>query len=80
MDKAHGWDNISIRMVKLCGKSIALPLRLIFRSILNDGIFPEDWKKINVVPRYKKESKNLIRNYRPISLLPIFSKVFETIT
>ena len=46
VDKPHGWDNISIRMIKHCGKSIALPLRLIFQSILNDGVFPDDWKKL----------------------------------
>ena len=55
-------------MVKLCGKSIALSLNLIFQSI------------VNVIPCHKKDSKNFIRNYRPISLLPIFSKVFERLT
>ena len=77
VDKAYGWDNISIRMIKLCGKSIARPLSLIFQSILNDGVFPDDWKKIDIFPRHKKDSKNFIKNYRSISLLPIFSKVFE---
>ena len=79
LGKAHGWDNISIRMIKLCGKSIALPLSLIFQSILNDGVFPDDWKKSNV-PCHKKDSKNLIKNFRQISVLPIFSKVFERST
>ena len=63
-------------MIKLCGKTIAIPLKL-FRSILEEGVFPDDWKKSNVVPIHKKGSKNLIKNYRLISLLPIFSKVFE---
>ena len=80
VDKAHGRDNISIQMVKLCGKSIALPLNLIFQSILNDGVFPDDWDKSNVVPCHKKDSKNSIKNHQPISLLPIFSKVFERLT
>ena len=75
--KAHGWDKISIRMTKLCGKTIAIPLKLIFRSILEESVFPDDWKKSNVVPIYERDSKNLIKNYRPISLLPIFSKIFE---
>ena len=64
-------------MIKLCGKSIARPLSLIFQSILNDGVFPDDWKKRNIVPCHKKDSKNLIKNYRSISLPPIFSKAFE---
>ena len=41
--------------------------------------FPAIWKKANVVPVHKKEDKNLLKNYRPISLLPIFSKIFERI-
>ena len=45
--------------------------------MLEESIFPEDWKKSNVVPVHKKESTNLIKKYRPISLLPIFSKIFE---
>ena len=40
-------------------------------------MFPDDWEKSNVVPTHKRDSKNLIKNYRPISLLPIFSKIFE---
>ena len=68
---------IPFHYIKLCGKSIALPLRLIFQSILNDGDFQDDCKKSHNVPCHKKDSKNLIKNYRPISLLPIFSKVFE---
>ena len=76
-NKAHGWDDISIRMIQLCGKSIALPLKLPFKTILEEGTFTEDWKRSNVVPIHKKESKNLIKNYRPISLLPIFSKILE---
>ena len=75
--KAHGWDNVSIRMIQLCGKSIAKPLKYLFESSLTAGIFPEDWKKANIIPVDKKESKNCLKNYRPISLLPIFSKIFE---
>ena len=44
--------------------------------MLQEGILPDDWKKSNVVPVHKKEGTNLVKNYRPISLLPIFSKIF----
>lgn len=40
-DKADGWNDISIRMIKFCGRSIALSLRLIFHSIRSDGVFPD---------------------------------------
>ena len=59
--KAHGWDNISIRIIKLCSKSIARPLSLIFQSILNDGVVPNDWKKSDIIPCHKRGSKNLIK-------------------
>ena len=68
-EKAHGWDNISVRMIKLCGKAIVDPLRILFLSFLEEGVYPDDWKKSNVVPIHKKESKNLIKNYRAISVL-----------
>ena len=50
-----------------------------FMSFLEEGVYPDYWKKSNVVPIHKKESKNLIENYRPICILPVFSKVFERI-
>ena len=43
--KAHGWEQISIRMIKLCSKTIAILLKLTFRSMLEEGVFPDDWKK-----------------------------------
>ena len=78
-EKAHGWINISIRMIQLCGKAIEKPLRILIMSFLEEGLYPDDWKKSKVVPLHKKESKNVIKNYRPSSLLPVFSKVFERI-
>ena len=78
-NKAHGHDNMSIRMIKLCSKSIVRPLKLIFDSAISSGYFPDSWKKGNIVPVHKKENKNLLKNYRPISLLPIFGKIFEKI-
>ena len=64
-NKAHGWDDISIRMIKLCGKSIVFPLKLLFQSSLEKGLFPVEWEERNV------------ENYRPISLLSILSKIYE---
>ena len=75
--KAHGWDNISIKMIKIWGESITVPLKIIFEQSLKEKKFPEVWKKANIVPVHKKVDKDLIKNYRPVSLLPIFSKVYE---
>ena len=52
-----------MRMIKLCGKSIAFPLKLLFQSSLEKVLFPVDWKKSNIVHVHEKENKNLIKNY-----------------
>ena len=79
VNKAHGPDHISVNMIRLCGNGLILPLSLIFNNILRTGKFPKQWKRANVTPVHKKDSKQIIKNYRPISLLPIFAKVFERI-
>ena len=76
-NKAHGHDDISIRMLKLSQKSILKPLKLIFESFLRTRLFPDQWKKVNVFPIHKKADKQLMENYRPVSLLPICGKIFE---
>ena len=53
-NKAHGHDIINIRMLKLCGEAICRPLNMIFKTCLNTGKFPSEWKKCNVVPIHKK--------------------------
>lgn len=76
--KAHGCDNLSIKNVKICSMSITVPLKIKFEQLLKEGKFLEIWKKkTNVVPINMKEHKGLIKNYHPISLLPIFGEIFE---
>ena len=55
------------------------PLSVIFKNCLQSGSFPNNWKKSNVVPIHKKGDKQLLQNYRPVSLLPICGKIFERI-
>ena len=76
-NKAHGWDEISVRMIKMCDSALIVPLKIIFTNCLIKGIFPDIWKHANVVPVHKKNEKNLKGNYRPISLLPIVGKILE---
>ena len=77
--KATGPDNISAKMLKMCSDPLVAPIKIIFLNILKTGIFPSQWKRANVTPVHKKEDKQLVENYRPISLLPILSKIFERI-
>ena len=76
-NKAHGHDMISIRMMKLCDISICKPPEIIFQNCLRSEKFLSKRKKRNVVPTFKKGGKQCIKNYRPVSLLPVCSKVFE---
>ena len=66
-------------MIKLCDTALVLPLSLIFEKSISTCVFPDMWKKANVLPIHKKESRRLKKNYRPISLLPICGKIFEKI-
>ena len=74
---SHGYNMISIRMLKICDKPICKPLELMFQSCIKHGKFPNEWKMANVVLAHKKSDKQILKNYRPVSLLPICVKVFE---
>ena len=77
VNKAHGHDDVSTRMIKMCDESLVRPLSIIFRNSLNSCICPSTWKKANVIPVHKKDDKQCVNNYRPVSLLPVFGKIFE---
>ena len=64
-------------MLKISGCSIYKPLEIIFRQALLTGVFPSEWKKVNIVRVHKKSDKQNIKNYRPVSLLPICGKIFK---
>ena len=78
-NKAHGCDGISVSMLKLCANEIAVPLLIIFNKCINSGQFPESWKYANAQPIHKKDDRQIVSNYRPISLLPICGKILEKI-
>ena len=54
---AHGHDNFSIRMLKICGSAIYKPLGIIFKQFVNTGVFTSEWKKGNIVFICKKDEK-----------------------
>ena len=65
-------------MLKMCDNITCKPLELIFKQAFTTGVFPFKWKKGNIVPCYKCDKQN-IKNYNPVSLLPICKKMFEKI-
>ena len=48
-----------------------------FNNAVNKGVFPNELKQADIKPIYKKESRNEKENYRPVSILPNLSKIFE---
>ena len=75
-------DNISTHMIKICDSSIvkngfAILESIIFCKSLNSQNLSDNWKISNIIPAHKKGNKQLIQNYRHMSLLPINNKIFE---
>ena len=77
VSKANGPDNISAHMLKATTSSIAPSVTLLFNQSLKLGCFPTPWKQSNVVAIPKSKNFSSPSNYRPISLLPVLSKVLE---
>ena len=76
---SRGHDQLSNMVVKLISLHIGKSLTLIINQSLYTGIFPDSMKIAKVVPIFKKDDKSLMNNYRPISVLPALSKVFEKV-
>ena len=64
-------------MIKLCNKSVVKLLSIIFKNCIDTGTFPDIWKIPNIIPVHKKGDKQVVNNYRPVSLLPTFWKILE---
>ena len=61
LNKAQGLDKISIRMIKISGKSLCTTLEMIFKSCIMKGEYPSERKKANVVPVHKKGNQQLFK-------------------
>ena len=73
-NKSKGFDNLPNR---LGAQSLATPFSLLFNFILATSHFPTAWKIVSVIPLHKSGSLHDVKNYRPISILPSLSNVFE---
>ena len=79
MGKSAGYDNIPMSIIKRSIGSISSPLTHIINLSVIHGIVPDESKIAHVVPIFKSGDNALFSNYRPISVLPCFSKFLERI-
>ena len=77
VSKSTGLDKIPAKVLKILSIIIALSLTFIFNLSLSSGIFIDDWTNACVCLVYKGNNSRDMGNYRPISILPILSKVLE---
>ena len=74
---SYGYDSITSSVVKLAAPCICGPLSYIINYSFDTGLFPDMLKIGKICPIFKNGDKKLITNYRPISLLPVFSKIYK---
>ena len=77
MEKAAGYDNISAKLLKIAIGQLAPLLTHLINLFITICIFPHELKLTEIIPVFKKNDKMNKENYRPISLLPVISKIFE---
>ena len=77
--KSTGYDEISTETVKILSAVISPTLSLIINKCILNGTVPDEMKVSKIKPLFKKGDVTLLNNYRPISLLPCVSKIFERV-
>ena len=76
-DCSSGWDQILPRVVKSTYQNFIVPITHVMNLSIINGVVPNELKVAKVVPIYKSGDRRLINNYRPVSVLPCFSKILE---
>ena len=76
---ASGHDGFSLKFLKIIFPYISSHLLHLINSVITTSVFPEEWKKARVVPLKKEGDSESFDNLRPISVLPILSKITKYI-
>ena len=74
-----GWDTLIAKILQIEPAFFTAPLMHVLNLSLDMGVFPRELKIAKVVPLHKGDDNNIVNNYRPISLLPILSKIYERV-
>ena len=74
---AQGWDGIAVNIVKKSYHNCIDILTHVIHLSFSKGVFPSEMKTAKVIPLYKNDNNMVVNNYRPISILPVFSKLLE---
>ena len=75
--KSAGPDNLKPKLIKVCSEQLTLPLTILFNKSIATATYPSEFKLAKIIALYKKKSRYVPTNYRPISLLNCFNKIFE---
>ena len=76
-NKSYGLYSCPINLLKLSKHLVSAPLALIFNTSIETGIFPSKLKTSKITPIYKADDETDPNNYRPISILSVFNRIFE---
>ena len=77
VNKSGGYDEMSPRVLKAISNTVVKPLTYIYNQTFLTGVLPNEFKMAIVTPVFKSNDKESFSNYRPISVLPCFSKILE---
>ena len=78
-DSSNGWDELNAQVIKSARFFLIDPLVFICNLSITTGVFPDQLKIAKVIPLYKSEDPKIFSNYRPVSVLPVISKILERI-
>jgi hypothetical protein len=78
-NSSPGWDDLLPSILKQISTHISVPIAYVINLSLINGVFPTYLKITKIIPLYKANDNTIMNNYRPIAVLSVFSKIFESV-